>query len=339
MTKVLIMGSDLRGELALLQRLQACAGTQRHALHLSHDLADCDLLVVRHDAALRSAAQRIVSNHPWLPMWSIGDDGALYDALRDPPVPMEEDQVRTVLQRLELIAGSRDAPAPAAAPAPTPEPTPEAHHEAAADTGPLSMAVRARLQAADTVAALSLQGRDVLLLDFRRLLAVVPPEAVAPDQTPAQLLGQAFDTLALRPLAPARYSALFVDLPSLPMIPLLWQAALRMAVVPVLVSPLHEGRRLRLARWPDFRVLAHRHDDFRLCSLLLRRACTVLEASHALGVDPGAVRAFFNAAWLSGYAQVESETAVAPAPPPTRQRGPGALLASMWRGVRRARGG
>jgi hypothetical protein len=338
-TKVLIMGSDLPGELALLQRLQAVAGMQRHALYLSHDLADCDLLVVRDDPALRSAAQRIGSHHPWMPLWSIGDDGALFDARHDPPARLDEDQVRTVLQRLELIADAHSAPSPAfvaeAAPAPTPSPLPAS----APDTGPLSVALRTRLAAADTVAALSLDGHDVLLLDFRRLLAITPPEADDAQQTPAQLLGRAFARLSVRTLPPVQYSALFVDLPSLPMIPLLWQAALRMAEVPVLLAPLHEGCRLRLARWPDFRVLAHRHDDFRLCSLLLRRACTVLEASHALGVDPGAARAFFNAAWLSGYAQVESETAVAPTPSPTRQRGPGALLASMWRGVRRARGG
>ncbi|SEM23441.1 hypothetical protein SAMN05428989_3448 [Pseudoxanthomonas sp. GM95] len=319
------MGSDLRGELALLQRLQAVAQTPGLSLSLCHDFADCDLLVVRDDASLRSAAQRIVANHPWLPMWSLHADGRLSDALAEPQAPLDDHHIRTVLQRLHVIARSH-APSSANAAEST-------VHE------PLGLALRKRLASADTVAALTLDGRDLLLLDFRRLLAITPPGATGPDDTPAQVLGREFARLSLRTLPPARYSTLFVDLPSLPMIPLLWQAALRMAVVPELLPPLHEGCQLKLARWPDFRVLAHRHDDFRLCSLLLRRACTVLEASHALGVDPGAVRAFFNAAWLSGYAQVEAESAVAPPPPPTRQRGPGALLASMWRGVRRARGG
>lgn len=327
MAKVLIMGSDLPGELALLQRLRAVSGMPGLTLTLCHDFSDCDLLVVRDNPVLRNAAQRIVSNHPWLPMWSLSDDGGLSDALHEPPVPLNDAQVRAVLQRLHVVAQS----SPQIAPVPVPSTT---------EDMPLGVALRTRLAAADTVAALTLKDRDLLLLDFRRLLAVVPPGALWPDHTPAQVLGREFARLSLRTLPSARYSALFVDMPSVPLIPLLWQAVLRMQVVPELLPPLHEGSRLRLQRWPDFRVLAHRHDDFRLCSLLLRRACTVLEASHALGVDPGAARAFFNAAWLSGYANVEAEATVArPAPAaPVRARGPGALLASMWRGVRRTRG-
>ncbi|WDS35226.1 hypothetical protein [Pseudoxanthomonas sp.] len=277
---------------------------------------------------LRSAAQRIVANHPWLPMWSLREDGTLCDALHQPPAPLADAQVQETLQRLQAIA----APGATAMPVVAPD-TP------AEDPSPLSEALRARLLQAGTVAALSLDGHDVLLLDFRRLLALVPPGATGLDEPPAQLLSRTFEKLALRTLPAPRYSALFVELHSVALIPLLWQAGLRMTTTPLLLAPMEENHRLRLQRWPDFRVLAHRHDDFRLCSLLLRRACTAMEASHALGVDPGAVRAFFNAAWLSGYAQVEAETAVEPTPPPTRHRGPGALLASMWRGVRRTRGG
>ncbi|RYE99380.1 MAG: hypothetical protein EOO78_14390 [Oxalobacteraceae bacterium] len=94
---------------------------------------------------------------------------------------------------------------------------------------------------------------------------------------------------------------------------------------------------LHLKHWPDFRVLGNRHDDFRLCSLLLKRACTPRECSHMLGIDPGAVRAFFNAAYLSGYAS-PVEAPPAPLSRPTiaaseRDRG-GSVLASMWRSVR-----
>ncbi len=322
MAKVLIMGSDATGEQTLLQRLHAVSGMPGLSLTLCHDFSDCDLLVVRDNPMLCKAAQRIASNHPWLPMWSLADDGSLRDALHEPPAPLDDAQVRAALQRLHVVAQS----------SPKIAPIPELP---ATQDMPLGVAMRMRLTAADTVAALTLEESPLLLLDFRRLLAVVPPGAPWSDQAPAQVLGREFGRLSLRTLPPAQYSALFVDLPSVPLIPLLWQASLRMQVVPELLAPLHEGSRLHLQRWPDFRVLAHRHDDFRLCSLLLRRASTVLEASHALGVDPGATRAFFNAAWLSGYANVEVE---AVADPP-RARGPGALLASMWRGIRRSRGG
>jgi hypothetical protein len=47
---------------------------------------------------------------------------------------------------------------------------------------------------------------------------------------------------------------------------------------------------VKLLRWPDFRVLGHDHDGFRLCSLLLKRACTVDECAMLLDLPAAAVR-------------------------------------------------
>ncbi|WCE05816.1 hypothetical protein [Pseudoxanthomonas sp. JBR18] len=345
MAKVLIMGSDLQSELALLQELQATADAPGLVLDLCHDLADCDLMVVRDNPVLRKAARRILVSHPHLPMWSLAEDGQLFDALHDPPRALDLPQVRATLRALEPDAVQAQAPATPprpVEPVPARSPQPSALAIEApppADPGPLGESIRSRLIAADTVSALALDGKVCLLLDFRRLLALAAPGADLQGRSPEQFLGRHFFRLSQHALQASRYSALFVDLPSVPLIPLLWQATLRMQVEPVLLEPLHEGCRMRLARWPDFRVLAHRHDDFRMCSLLLHRPCTAAEAGQALDVDTGAARAFFNAAWLTGYAQVESSTPQAGTPGPTEAtRGAGSLLANMWRGVRGKKG-
>ncbi|MEW6383688.1 MAG: hypothetical protein AB1514_06905, partial [Pseudomonadota bacterium] len=52
------------------------------------------------------------------------------------------------------------------------------------------------------------------------------------------------------------------------------------------------GASVKLLRWPDFRVLGHDHDGFRLCSLLLKRACTVEECAMLLELPAAAVRDF-----------------------------------------------
>lgn len=329
----MIMGSDLQGQLSILQRLQATATAPGLMLDLCNDLARCDLLVFRSEVAQSGAARRLVSKRPGLPVWSISRDGALCDALCEPPEPLEESEVRDLLDRLDTPEPDAQASVDAAIAVPAPVPA-----RAPDDAGPLGLAIRERLLAAETVSALALEGQDLLLLDFRRLLLAVAPGADLQDQTPAQLLAQRFSQLTQHALPAAEYSTIFVDTPSTPLVPVLWQAALRMQESPELLAPLHEACALRLRRWPDFRVLAHRHDDFRLCSLLLRKACTVAQAAHGLGLDPGAVRAFFNAAWLTGYAHVESEGVVAPSLPTARPRGAGALLASMWRGVRGIKG-
>ena len=95
------------------------------------------------------------------------------------------------------------------------------------------------------------------------------------------------------------------------------------------------GASVKLLRWPDFRVLGHDHDGFRLCSLLLKRACTVDECAMLLELPAAAVRDFIHAAYLCGYAQLQS----APVAPMTAVRGSGpgtdnGLLARLWRHLR-----
>lgn len=94
--------------------------------------------------------------------------------------------------------------------------------------------------------------------------------------------------------------------------------------------------RVRLLRWPDFRVLGHQHDSFRLCSLLLKRACSVDECASLLDISGAAVRAFVHPAYLCGYAALE-----APAGGSRLIGGndAGGLLARMWRSVRQRSGG
>jgi len=89
---------------------------------------------------------------------------------------------------------------------------------------------------------------------------------------------------------------------------------------------------VKLLRWPDFRVLGHDHDGFRLCSLLLKRACTVDECAMLLDLPAAAVRDFIHAAYLCGYAQLQAGTA---APIAARGNGPDSgLLARLWRSLR-----
>ena len=93
------------------------------------------------------------------------------------------------------------------------------------------------------------------------------------------------------------------------------------------------GASVKLLRWPDFRVLGHDHDGFRLCSLLLKRACTVDECAMLLDLPAAAVRDFIHAAYLCGYAQLQ----VTPAAPLSGARASTAdtgLLARLWRTLR-----
>ncbi len=79
-------------------------------------------------------------------------------------------------------------------------------------------------------------------------------------------------------------------------------------------------------------MLGHDHDGFRLCSLLLKRACTVDECAMLLDLPPAAVRDFIHAAYLCGYAQLQAAPAV-----PLAERAAGAdngLLARLWRHLR-----
>lgn len=312
MIRVLIMGSDVQTEVALMRRLQRIAALPAEGLAMGYDLDGCDLLVVHDTPVLRATAARLRSARPERPLWLIDAGGRLFD----PPqgnAPLNEAAIR---QRLHALHA------------------PQAEHARSAGHGeavqPFADQVRQRLAAGTGQAVLSLDGVDVLQLDFASGTATAPRAGQALDHVPG-LLGPGFERLALRLLdieAPAAK-----DGPRLPLTPLLWQIALRMRMVPKLIDPLTETTALRMAQWPDFRVLAHRHDDFRLCTLLLKQACTAVGAAELLDIEPGAARAFFNAAYLSGHATPEAAPAEAgvPVAAPTPS---GSRLAQLWRGMR-----
>lgn len=314
MLKVLVMGSDVKSEVALLQRLQNLSGLPGDSMALCYDLSACDLLVVSNAGAMPHAARRMLTHRPGLPLWLLDQDGELRDALRaHEDAPIDRERIGHVLRGLHGV---------------------EIRQESAPSESFVE-AMRARLVAGTGHGVVTVEGNEALLLDFAKGHAVPAALARLPAERFMAWLGASYDLLKLEAASAERFAEAAAHATRLPLAPLLWQTALRMQAEPVLIAPLHAGTALRLRHWPDFRVLGNRHDDFRLCSLLLKRACTSLECSHMLGIDPGAVRAFFNAAYLSGYASaVEAAPAVLPrAPAPAGDRS-GSVLASMWRSVR-----
>lgn len=312
------MGSDVPSEVALLQRLQCLSGLPEDSMTLCYDLAACDLLVVSNTGAMPQAARRMVTHRPELPLWLFDQGGALHDALHATDLPIDEEKIRDVLRRLYSVEAAADNEVVA--------------HDFAA-------AMRERLAAGTGHGVVTLEGNEVLFLDFGKGSAVPAALTRLTAELFATWLGASYFRLKLQGTSAESFAEAAAHAPRMPLAPLFWQTALRMQADPVLIAPLKEETALLLKHWPDFRVLGNRNDDFRMCSLLLKRACTPRECSHMLGIDPGAVRAFFNAAYLSGYAtpvlappSLPGKAAVAPV-----NKG-GSVLASMWRSVRNQMG-
>lgn len=188
-------------------------------------------------------------------------------------------------------------------------------------------------------AAISLNRRELFLIDVSRNRAIVGaagPSAIA-------VLKHALVTnpraLAIESISVGRFERVSRCYASVPLLPMLWRAIMEdRGYSEHPLAPLTARTRLKLSRWPDFRVLAHRHEDFRLCSLILKRPFTVAECSALLDIEPAHVQAFFNAAYFTGYASQVEETPSPPAGPPHRPRrgnpAAAALLARMWRIMR-----
>ena len=128
--------------------------------------------------------------------------------------------------------------------------------------------LRERLPLRQGQALLSDAGEPLLLMDLEHDQAVLLQE---PASALVERLADAFERLQLDALTPARLQALAGDRPRQPLRPLLWQWAQRSRHWQALDERLR-GASVKLLRWPDFRVLGHDHDGFRLCSLLLE-AC------------------------------------------------------------------
>lgn len=194
--------------------------------------------------------------------------------------------------------------------------------------------MRQRLQERKGRALLTLQGQPQLLIDFEHDQAV--PLYLHPGAGPtlAQQLGELLELLALQELSPVRYEALAENLSRQPLRPLLWQMAQHGDYWSDFERRLQQNAQMHLLRWPDFRVLAHQHDGFRLCSLLLKKPCSLSECTQLLDLDINATRAFMRSAYLCGYAEVKVPVDAPPPVPVAQKHGASALLARMWRSVR-----
>lgn len=312
MIRVVIMGSDVRTEVSLMRRLQRIAALTAEGLSMGYQLETCDLLVIQDTPALQATRRRLAQANPDRPLWLIDAGGRLFDPARG-STPLSEDAIRDTLLALHVPA----APKP-----PAPAQMPVAEH------------LRTRLLERQGHAVLSLDGVPILQLDFSTATARPLHSARVSDNVPG-LLGPALDRLVLEEGGSLEPPA---DAPRLPLMPLLWQTALRMRMVPRLVAPLTEATALQMTLWPDFSVLAHRHDDFQLCALLRKQACTATEAAAQVGIDAGAARAFFNAAYISGHATVaDAGTLSRPSASTPMDVSPPSRLSGLWHGLRGGR--
>lgn len=306
---ILMLGVDMATERALLQRLRALAGTPPERIAPTDDLARCAVLVAHEDSPMARAARHMVADRPGLRFWTLGADGTLRDG-RDGRAPLDGAAIRAAL------GASPSSPA-----------------SASAADAPLARRLRELALAGEGVAALIRDGRLLLWLDFGRRLAV-PPVAGAHDAL-AGAVASAFHRLRLEPLPARGDDARAQAAHGLPLAPFLWNVALRIEGPTPLLDPLSRRSVLSLRRWPDFRALAHRHDHFRLCCLLLKRPSTTHEAAALLDLDGRCVDGFFNAAYLSGYAGITGESrAPAPAAHPAPAQPRMSALARMWRTMR-----
>ena len=308
MARVLVVGTDLQGEQALLQRLRVASALPDGQVCRSQDLDDCDLLVVRDTPALRNAALRMREQRPRLQCWIEGSGGQLREGHGRQHV-LDDGAIGRALRGMQ---GSAE---------PTPIRLADGAHA-------ITRLLRERLPLRQGHALLGERGQPLLLLDLEQDQAVLLQE---PAAVLVERLAQGFEHLYLDALTAPQFQLLAGNRARQPLRPLLWQWAQRSRHWQALDERLRSAA-VKLLRWPDFRVLGHDHDGFRLCSLLLKRACTVDECAMLLELPPAAVRDFIHAAYLCGYAQLQNA-----APVPVAARGSGAdhgLLARLWRSLR-----
>ena len=98
-------------------------------------------------------------------------------------------------------------------------------------------------------------------------------------------------------------------------------------------SAIDENTVVRLLRWPGFHLLAHRHDHFRLCSLMLRRPSSAHECVELLDIDVEQTMAFARAAYCTGCAELQPGVPVEPNVK-AGWRQSGSRLVDWWRSVR-----
>lgn len=143
-----------------------------------------------------------------------------------------------------------------------------------------------------------------------------------------KLLGDTDPPLSLVPVTQDVFVQRATVSSNIPLRPTLWNIGLATADHGAPMPPLHSGMQLRLRRWPDFRILAHRPDHFQLCALLIKQGASVQTCCDLLELPRGTAQSFFNAAFLTAYAfpVVGEEVAVRP----SATEG----LVNLWRQLR-----
>ncbi len=195
------------------------------------------------------------------------------------------------------------------------------------------LALERKAQAPTHCVAILSKGRLLCWLDTEQNQGIfAEPSALSMAVFQAALIDPA-KSLELLPIARSLFDAQAGRSRPVALRPMLWQVGLNACADSAPLPPLERDSRLRLRRWPDFRVLAHRHDDFRICALLIKHALDVDTCCSMLGVARDEVQAFFNAAYLSGYAHPSAAPMPALAAMPAKPVGGGAL-ARMWRDAR-----
>jgi len=320
MARVLVVGSDMQGERALLQRLRSAASLTADAVSTCRDLDECDLLVIRDTPALRNAALRMIRERPRIQFWIEDQQGQLRAGEQDNGPVLDDAAIEHALRH--MLDG-----APLAA---IDEPC------TARGAKAITRALRESLNSRQGHAVLALDNAAQVLIDFVQDQMVVA--AGVPAEHLAQDLSDAFESLALHGISARRYQELAGERTRQPLRPLLWQWGQRPEHWQDLDARLRHHARVKLLRWPDFRVLGRQHDNFRLCSLLLKRACSVDECAALLDVSGDAVRSFVHPAYLCGYAALEATPQDATPLRGTFASGGGTLLARMWRNLRQRSG-
>lgn len=331
MIRILTIGLGKVTETAVIHYLSDLSGVSGMAP--ATRLKQCAVVIVAENHMLRSMVQRVTCEQlPPVPLWMRSTNGALSDISGYNLKPLSDRYIAQFLRSREmrqLDIGDAAVPRKRVIARPTGERT------------SFSRAVRRSLASKQGYAAIKTSVDDMVFCDFNAGTALVNPSIKQTDEL-TTTLAKKYGQLSLRPLDQSNFQAASRALTRFPLIPLLWQMALKVRDEDHrigLLPPLAADATLQLGRWPDFRVLANQSEYFRLSSLLLKQGFTVADVARMLDIDATTATAFFNAAYLCGYADEVASRAAPVSPEPREERAKsGLMLASMWRSLRGRKG-